>query len=97
MPAPDKIAIIVIRSEGLEFARKLRQAYPSWDLWAPQSSDFNNGEKTYDSRFKDWLSENILKYEGFVCIMAAGIVVRSLSTMIPDKISGLINDPACMT
>ena len=88
MPAPDKIAIIVIRSEGLEFARKLRQAYPSWDLWAPQSSDFKNGEKTYESRFKDWLSENILKYEGFVCIMAAGIVVRSLSTMIPDKQTG---------
>jgi cobalt-precorrin 5A hydrolase len=88
MSAPNNIAIVVIRSEGLEFARKLRQAYPAWDLWMPESSDAKNGEKTYGSRFKDWLTDNFMKYDGFVCIMAAGIVVRSLSTMIPDKRTG---------
>ncbi len=88
MPAPNKIAIVVIRSEGLKFARKLRQAYPSWDLWAPESSDIEKGEKAYDAKFKDWLGENFLKYEGFVCIMATGIVVRSLRAMIADKRSG---------
>ena len=88
MSAQNKIAIVVIRSEGLNFARKLRQSFSSWDLWVPESSDANEGEKIYSSRFKDWLSENFLKYEGFVCIMAAGIVVRSLSTMIPDKRTG---------
>jgi cobalt-precorrin 5A hydrolase len=88
MPVPNKIAIAVIRSEGLEFARKLRQANPSWDLWMPKSSSAEKDEKTYDSRFKDWLSKNFLNYEGFVCVMAAGIVVRSLSTMIPDKRTG---------
>ncbi len=88
MSASDKTAIVVIRSEGLTFARKLRQAYPSWDLWVPKSSGFKNGAMTYDSKFKDWLSENFMKYKGFVCVMAAGIVVRSLSTMILDKRSG---------
>jgi cobalt-precorrin 5A hydrolase len=88
MPLPNKIAIIVIRPEGLEFARQLRMANLSWDLWAPDSSDIKEDEKKYASRFKDWLSENFLEYEGFVCVMAAGIVVRSLSTMIPDKRTG---------
>ena len=88
MSARNNIAIVVIRSEGLEFARKLRQSFPTWDLWGPESSDINENEKAYHSRFKDWLSDNFLKYEGFVCIMAAGIVVRSLSTMIPEKRTG---------
>lgn len=88
MPAPNKIAIVVIRSEGLKLARKLRQSFSSWDLWAPESANISKDEKTYSSRFKDWLNENFLKYDGFVCIMAAGIVVRSLSTMIPDKRTG---------
>jgi cobalt-precorrin 5A hydrolase len=88
MPTPNKFAIVVIRSEGLGFARKLRQAYPTWDLWMPKSANGKEGEKTYDSRFKDWLGKNFLNYDGFVCIMAAGIVVRSLSTMIPDKRTG---------
>jgi cobalt-precorrin 5A hydrolase len=88
MSKQNKIAIVVIRSEGLPFARKLRQAYPDWDLWAPKASEVINGEKTYDSRFKEWLTQNFLNYDGFVCIMAAGIVVRSLSTMIPDKRTG---------
>jgi cobalt-precorrin 5A hydrolase len=88
MSTRNKIAIVVIHSEGLKFARKLRQSFSSWDLWAPESSDIKKDEKAYPSQFKDWLSENFQKYEGFVCIMATGIVVRSLSTMIPDKRTG---------
>ncbi len=88
MPISNKIAIIVIRSEGLEVARKLRQACPSWDLWAPKTPSIEQGEKAYNSKFKDWLSENFQNYKGFICIMAAGIVVRALSTIISDKRTG---------
>ncbi len=88
MSVNNKIAIVVIRPEGLPVARKLHQACPSWDLWAPQSAEPAGNEKGYDSRFKDWLKANFLKYDGFVCFMATGIVVRSVSSMIPDKRTG---------
>lgn len=88
MSPQNKIAIVVIRSEGLGFARKLHQSFPSWDLWAPESCGIIEAEKTYSPRFKDWLTGHFQKYDGFVCVMAAGIVVRSLSTMIPDKRTG---------
>ena len=88
MSIPSKVAIVVIRSEGMEVARKLLQTCPSWKLWAPESCNIEEGENTYKGRFKDWLNDNFQEYEGFVCIMASGIVVRSLSTMIPEKRKG---------
>ncbi len=88
MSASNKIAIVVIRPEGLEVARKLFQVCPSWYLWVTESCEHKQNENTYECRFKDWLIDIFKKYNGFICIMAAGIVVRALSTMIPDKRTG---------
>jgi cobalt-precorrin 5A hydrolase len=84
----DPIAIVVIRPEGLPLARRLRKACSSWDLWMPKSADPKEDEKGYDGKFKDWLRTNVNNYEGFVCIMAAGIVVRAISPVIQDKQTG---------
>jgi cobalt-precorrin 5A hydrolase len=84
----EPIAIIVIRPEGLILARKLRKACSSWDLWMPKSSNPQQGEMGYDGKFKDWLHANVNHYEGFVCIMAAGIVIRAISPVISDKQTG---------
>ncbi len=82
------IAIAIIRSEGLTLARKLHKTYPTWDLWMPTSANPEKGEQGFETRFKDWLQENIGRYKGFVCIMAAGIVVRAIGPVIPDKQTG---------
>ena len=82
------IAIVVIRPEGLLLARKLRSACSAWDLWMPNSSNPEQDEKGYEGKLKDWLHTNVNKYEGFVCIMAAGIVVRAISPIIQDKKTG---------
>jgi cobalt-precorrin 5A hydrolase len=84
----DPITIVVIRPEGLLLARKLRKACSTWDLWMPKSSVPQQGEKGYDGKFQDWLHENVNHYEGFVCIMAAGIVVRAISPIIQNKQTG---------
>ena len=84
----DPIAIVVVRPEGLILARMLRKACPSWDLWMPKYSNPQKGESGYDGKFKDWLQVNIKQYEGFVFIMATGIVVRSISSIIQDKQTG---------
>lgn len=88
MSAINNIAIAVIRDEGLPVARKLHKSYPSWDLWMPISCNPESHEKGFDSPFKNWLSASFDNYQGFVCFMAVGIVVRSVSSMIPDKLSG---------
>jgi cobalt-precorrin 5A hydrolase len=84
----DPIAIVVIRPEGLLLARKLHKTCPSWDLWMPKSADPKKDEKGYVGKFKDWLHANVNHYEGFVCIMAAGIVIRAISPIIQGKQTG---------
>lgn len=85
MRDPTNIAIAVIRPEGLATARRLHRAFPEWDLWMPQTSSPTGNEKGYETRFKVWLQDNFRKYRGFVCFMAAGIVVRALGSLAQDK------------
>ena len=54
----------------------------------PASANPQKDENGYEGRFKEWLHESIGRYKGFVCIMAAGIVVRAVSTIMPDKQTG---------
>ncbi len=85
MENPKKVAIVVIREEGLEVARKLHQAEPGWHLWSPKIENPRESEFIFEPRFKDWLKKHFDKYDGFVCFMAAGIVVRALSPLVKDK------------
>ena len=79
------IAIAIIRPEGIEAARKLHHTFPEWDLWMPHKANPADNEKGYETRFKTWLQSNFQKYRGFVCFMAAGIVVRALGPLVHDK------------
>lgn len=83
------IAIVIIRPEGIEVARKLHQVYPQWDFWMPQSAGPSASEMGYETRFNEWLQSHFQQYKGFVCFMATGIVVRALGSLAHDK----HNDP----
>jgi len=82
---PKKVAIAVIREEGLDIARKLHQTEPDWHLWGPKITEPQKSEFVFEPRFKDWLKNHFDQYDGFVCFMAAGIVVRALSPLVKDK------------
>ena len=82
---PKTIAIVIIRPEGVEVARKLHQVYPQWDFWMPKSAGPAGNEQGYETRFNVWLQNNFQYYKGFVCFMAAGIVVRALGSIAHDK------------
>ncbi len=85
MQKPKKVAIVVIREEGLDIARKLHQTEPDWHLWGPKITEPKESEFVFEPRFKDWLKNHFDKYDGFVCFMAAGIVVRALSPLVKHK------------
>ena len=80
-----KLAILAISDAGRRLASRLRERLPQTVILD------SSGRST-----KELLAENWQRYDGFLCIMAAGIVVRGIAPLIRDKFSDpcvLVLDP----
>lgn len=78
-----KIAIAAITSEGKKLGEQLAEKLPN----AFYLSKENN------QKIAKLLADNWYKYDAFICIMAAGITVRSIAGLLKDKFS----DPCVLT
>ncbi len=72
-----KIGIIAITRGGRELAEKLSARLDNSTLLEKGS-----GEKIADTIAANWRC-----YDGFICIMAAGIVVRAIAPLLVDKLT----------
>jgi len=68
------IAILAVTAGGDDLARKLSAGYPSASILA------RDGKKV-----SEILAANWDRFDGFVCIMATGIVVRAIAPLLQDK------------
>lgn len=69
-----QIAIVAVTKGGHKLAEKLAAELPSARVLPKE------GQKV-----AELLRENWARFDGFVCIMAAGIVVRSIAPLLADK------------
>jgi len=88
-------AIICLTERGAELAVKLSRLMPPAAIFIPErlQGNYKNGDLGSVQFFSHWkhtFSEVYSKYKKIICIMAAGIVVRSLADLISSKFS----DPA---
>jgi len=88
-------AIICLTEKGAELALKLSRLMPPAAVFIPERlrGKHKNGDLEaveFFSHWKDTFSEVFSKYKQIICIMAAGIVVRSLADLISSKFT----DPA---
>jgi cobalt-precorrin 5A hydrolase len=83
----ENIAIITITRQGFDLAKRLGEVLPGARLYVSQKYVENptQGIIPFDGNMKNLLTEVFQKYEGFIFIMAAGIVVRIIAPYIQDK------------
>ncbi len=86
----DKLVIIALTENGRQLAHEInRKGHTEIPIFVPQKICQNEIAFPY-SEFKKNIQELFCHYDGLICIMATGIVVRSLAEVIKDKLS----DPA---
>jgi len=91
----NNLAILSLTEKGVELAIKLAGLMENSTVYIPERLKFTrvNSPVVHMNYFNEWqetFSEAFNNYSRLVCIMAAGIVVRSLSPLIRSKFS----DPA---
>ena len=86
------LALIAITNEGINVAQRIKEKLDGEvTVFLPQKLEQTKLTATYYSRkLGDQIGELFSDYEGFILIMASGIVVRTIAPYIKDKYT----DPA---
>lgn len=79
------LAIIAITPGGAKLARRLHQQAEEAELWLPEKFRQADESNYFDGKLADLLPRLFLRFDGLVCIMATGIVVRLLAPHIRGK------------
>ncbi len=87
-----KLALIAITNDGIKVAERIKKKLNGEvTVFLPQKLKQTKLAATYYSKkLGDQIGELFSNYEGFIFIMASGIVVRTIAPYITDK----YNDPA---
>lgn len=85
---PGHIALICVNEEGAVLSRRVKERFPSAQLWG--SKEFFPGVGIYGNELKDFFRKIWPTHAGIVLFGAAGIAVRSAAPYITSKLS----DPA---
>jgi cobalt-precorrin 5A hydrolase len=83
----EKIAAITVTRQGIEIGRKILAKHPSAHFYLSTKYGHPEGAREFgfDGIMKGLLAEIYSKYDGFVFIMATGIVVRMILDYVKDK------------
>lgn len=86
LDVPQPIAVVSITRQGTVLALRLLETLPRCTVFVPARHGFAvaMGAKPYD-RLRDIFPDLWGKYRGMVCIMATGIVVRSVAPLLRSK------------
>ena len=83
----ENLAIITITRQGFDLAIRLMEVLPGVQLYVSQKYVESpiQGVIPFDGNMKNLVAEVFQKHEGFIFIMATGIVVRMIAPYIQDK------------
>ena len=98
-----KLAAIAITTRGIKLCSQLKQEFAELDIYITEKQAANYGENSAEveitnyqvlkSSLRDNMEDLMKEYEGIICFMALGIVVRIISPWLEDK----REDPAVVT
>jgi len=87
----EKVAIIAITKNGIEIGRKIRGAFGSWPLYAPEKLDSGDPDVTWFAEpARKKIGELFEHNGGLVCLFSLGAVIR----LISPHLRGKKTDPA---
>jgi precorrin-3B C17-methyltransferase len=79
------IAIVTITGEGTTLGRRLKSLLPGSHLYLPQKFAAGPGEHAFSSSVGEVVREVFARYRQLVLIMAVGIAVRLIASVLRDK------------
>lgn len=79
------LAICAITTKGATLARRLGTLLPEAEVWLPEKFRANDGCHYRPAGMGEILPQLFLRGHGLICIMATGIVVRSLAPHLRGK------------
>ena len=82
----ERIAIIAITKNGIKIAKKLKEKFPSWQVYVPDKfSDHNNKISWYADSTTTKIMELFKSNDALICLFSLGAVVRLISPHLKDK------------
>ncbi len=81
----DTIAVWAITPNGVKIARKIASVMPTADVYLSTKLKTSYHEAIFFDNLSDWLAKQFNSYGGHIFIMATGIVVRSIASLICHK------------
>lgn len=89
-----RIAVLALTSQGADLARQIQRLLPEVpDIYVPEKVGSDGFQPKHFFTFQKFgasFKECFTHYDVLICIMAAGIVVRTMAPLIKDKLT----DPA---
>lgn len=79
------VAVIALTKEGAALARQIKQSLPASELVLPEKYALPEENNFKKGQFKLTLKRLFTQFECVICVMATGIVVRSIAPYIEDK------------
>ena len=88
----EKVSILAITKNGINIGTKLKEIFPTWDLFAP--SKFSDGRQInwYDEPTSEKIIQLFKNNNAIICIFSLGAVIRLIAPYLKDK----KNDPAVL-
>lgn len=83
-----RTAVIAITKHGAQLALKLQKVLPQCDLFVSEryaAAENGSTHRFVPSQLKSLIAGIWKQYDGFVCIMATGIVVRMIAPLLSSK------------
>ena len=82
----ERIAILAITKNGIMIAKKLKEKFPSWEVFVPDKfSDNNKDINWYTGSTTTKIMELFKSNDALVCLFSLGAVVRLISPHLKDK------------
>lgn len=88
----EKVSILAITKNGINIGTKLKEIFPTWDLFVP--SKFSDGRQInwYDEPTSEKIIQLFKNNNAIICIFSLGAVIRLIAPYLNDK----KNDPAVL-
>lgn len=83
------VAVVFVAEHGAPLAARVAAALPDATLWAPRD-DLHPAANVYSGSLQEFLGRLWADHAAIVCVMASGIVVRSIAPWVASK----YDDPA---
>lgn len=81
----EKVSILAITKNGINIGLKLKEIFPSWNVFAPSKFSDNRKISWYTEPTSEKIIELFKNNEALICLFSLGAVIRLIAPHLKDK------------